>query len=146
MRCVDCDCRHPIRIVRWDPTIKTWRIVTIQECWGVKEPFEIKDISMECTEYPEKRAKTVRVEVGRDMINDNMMGFVKYLLTEQVSFIAAQVHAIDDYYKHSKSEQCLIDVKDIEDVLKYVNDECDEDFILECLEEYKEKRKDGNDA
>ena len=37
-KCKDCDACHFVRKERY-------------ECWGVKEPFEIKDINQYCTEY-----------------------------------------------------------------------------------------------
>ena len=43
-------------------------------CTGVKEPFVINDINVECTEYPEKRRKNKCLEdclvIGVDLSND----------------------------------------------------------------------------
>jgi hypothetical protein len=35
---------------------------TFKECWGVKHPFEIKDVNLECIIYPEKRVQKVAKE------------------------------------------------------------------------------------
>ncbi len=34
-------------------------------CIGVKEPFVIDDINVECTEYPEKRVSTATVKIAK---------------------------------------------------------------------------------
>ena len=52
MKCKDCKCCHEVVRKRWRND--DWETVRIYECWGVREPFEIKDIEGECTEYPEK--------------------------------------------------------------------------------------------
>ena len=49
MKCKDCSC-CPEVVYQYgdDKAVRTY------QCWGVSEPFEIKDIHVECTEYPEK--------------------------------------------------------------------------------------------
>ena len=59
VKCKDCDCCHKVTHLRYVPQYGL-RDVEVYECWGVREPFEIKDINTECTEYPEKREQKAK--------------------------------------------------------------------------------------
>lgn len=60
MKCKECDCCHLTTYTRWNDQKQCMHKVSVYECRGVKEPFEIPDINHECYEYPEKRAKEPR--------------------------------------------------------------------------------------
>ena len=55
MKCIDCDCCHEEMRERWSYLTAEYKKEFKYYCWGVPEPFEIKDVNKECTEYPEKR-------------------------------------------------------------------------------------------
>ena len=55
VKCIDCDCRHKTVRRQWNALTCQYENVSKYYCWGVPEPFEIKDVNKECTEYPEKR-------------------------------------------------------------------------------------------
>jgi hypothetical protein len=60
MKCRECECCHEVILNKWSPINGKWITKTVQQCWGVKEPFEIEDINVECTEYPDRRDKTIK--------------------------------------------------------------------------------------
>ena len=61
MKCIDCDCCHEAVRCRWNGLAGQYENVSQYYCWGVPEPFEIKDVNAECTEYPEKRGNNIPV-------------------------------------------------------------------------------------
>ena len=54
MKCRECNFCHEVILSKWSPSDECWIKETVQQCWGVKEPFVIEDIDIECTEYPER--------------------------------------------------------------------------------------------
>ena len=75
MKCKDCDCCHLTSRTRWDAQKQCFKKVEVYECWGVREPFEIKDINTECTEYPEKREPKAKApEVFKSQTNYLRLG------------------------------------------------------------------------
>lgn len=60
MKCRECECCQEVILNRWSSSNNCWIKENVHQCWGVKEPFEIEDINVECTEYPERRDKTVK--------------------------------------------------------------------------------------
>lgn len=59
MKCRNCKCCHEVVLSRWSNVDNAWVTEAVHKCYGVKEPFIINDIDVECTEYPEYREKTV---------------------------------------------------------------------------------------
>lgn len=55
MKCCDCNCCHKVEYTRWDQHKLKWVKITVYQCCGVKEPFELMDLDCECPAYPEKR-------------------------------------------------------------------------------------------
>lgn len=60
MKCRECECCHEVILNRWSSSNNCWIKENVHQCWGVKEPFVIKNIDVECTEYPDRRDKTVK--------------------------------------------------------------------------------------
>ena len=57
MQCIECSACTKVTRKRYIPgKVMPYDDVRYM-CYGVSEPFEIKDINRECTEYPEKKAK-----------------------------------------------------------------------------------------
>jgi hypothetical protein len=54
MRCKECNCCHEVPLTRWSATNRCYITKYVYKCFGVKEPFVIEDINIECTEYPDK--------------------------------------------------------------------------------------------
>ena len=54
MKCRDCGSCHTEELVKWNPLVLKFENVTIYQCWGVPEPFEISDLDVECPAYPKK--------------------------------------------------------------------------------------------
>ena len=96
MKCRNCDCCTEVEYTEWDYTIRKFVRKTYYECWGVKEPFRITDIDRECTEYPEKNHKNIRIpkaiKVTQDFydyfvrlpikIDDNIEGYYEFEFEE----------------------------------------------------------------
>ena len=55
MKCKECNCCHEVILNRWSSDNQCWTTETVNQCWGVKEPFIISNIDQECTEYGHKR-------------------------------------------------------------------------------------------
>lgn len=70
MKCKECDC-----------CIKGWFEWKPNDyvCIGVLEPFVIKDINVECTEYPELRNKTISIGMS------NMSEFKEFKISNHAS-------------------------------------------------------------
>ena len=66
MKCVDCEACHKEKITRYPVGNGQPSVEVRYMCWGVKEPFEIIDINHECTEYPERAARSVGCEYCND--------------------------------------------------------------------------------
>ena len=58
MKCRECNCCHEV-LLTWSSIDKCYATKYVHECCGVKEPFIIENINVECTEYPERRNKVV---------------------------------------------------------------------------------------
>jgi hypothetical protein len=58
MKCCECKSCCEVTRRRW---VRGEGFVDFKftECWGVRHPFEIKDVNQECVAYPEKRAQKV---------------------------------------------------------------------------------------
>lgn len=59
MKCKECKCCQEVTLSSWSSIDHCWVKKNVYQCWGVKEPFVIKDTNVECTEYPEYRNKVV---------------------------------------------------------------------------------------
>ena len=57
MKCVECDCCHKVQRTTWNKDTKQLEKQTIQQCWGVPEPFTIENVYAECTAYPPEHWK-----------------------------------------------------------------------------------------
>lgn len=58
MKCCECSSCREVTRRRWVRG-KGFVDFKFKECWGVKHPFEIKDVNQECIVYPEKRVQKV---------------------------------------------------------------------------------------
>ena len=50
--CQNCGCCHEIERTRWNPDKRQEETQRVHQCWGVSEPFEIKDTTALCAAYP----------------------------------------------------------------------------------------------
>ena len=84
-------------------------------CIGVKEPFVINDIEVDCTEYPEKRNEKVKRKTN--------FKHIKSMNDEELALFLSE----DGWSCHHCSEYKML----YDDSYK---DECDEDCYKHCLE------------
>ena len=93
MKCKHCDRCHEVTYTRHIPNFGLGN-VTVHECWGVKEPFEIPDINHECYEYPEKRDENPKQKLNPSgdglLIGDIKLGI--YVSPTDLVFIKNGVH------------------------------------------------------
>ena len=84
MKCKDCDCCR-----------KGWFKSKLNDyvCIGVPEPFVIKDINVECTEYEERRNKKVGI---KEAINHFKYGITHDIFKEPViSYATMAIEALE---------------------------------------------------
>ena len=85
MKCRECNFCQEVIISRWSSDYECWIKENIYKCFGVKEPFVINNIDVECTEYPEKRNKNVSVQ---DAIEHFKYGISHDIFSEPVTSYA----------------------------------------------------------
>ena len=83
MKCRDCDCCR-LGYFKSSPSKYV--------CTGVKNPFVINDINVECTEYPEKRNKKTNNFVGRCRCQANNNDFIAINHTTEYSGIELAIN------------------------------------------------------
>ena len=79
MKCRECNCCHEALLTRWSSIDECYTTKYVHECWGVKEPFIIKNINIECTEYPERRNKVVE-----DVSIEKAIEYFKYGISHDI--------------------------------------------------------------
>ena len=79
MKCRECNCCHEVLLTRWSSIDKCYTTKYVHECWGVQEPFIIKNINIECTEYPERRNKVVE-----DVSIEKAIEYFKYGISHDI--------------------------------------------------------------
>lgn len=88
MKCIECDCCHEVTLSRWSSVEKRWIEESVHQCWGVKEPFVVKDINKECTEYEYKRNKNTKEISVKDAIGHFVYGINYDIFKEPVTSYA----------------------------------------------------------
>lgn len=81
MKCKECNCCHEVPLTRWSSVDRDYVTKYVYKCYGVKEPFIIENINVECTEYPEYRNKVVGI-TNADKIRSINDGELANLLFE----------------------------------------------------------------
>lgn len=96
MKCKDYNYCHKVSFDRWSNAENRWVTYDQYQCFGVKEPFVIKDIDVECTEYEYNRGKTAE-EVGLiDAISHFKYGISHDIFKEPVtSYAQIAVEALE---------------------------------------------------
>ena len=89
MRCINCDCCHEGVCCEWNSMTCQYENVSKYYCWGVPEPFEIKDANVECTEYPEKRGDNMSIveENGNVRVEYHIPAYIKSAIPEDFYFV-----------------------------------------------------------
>lgn len=96
MKCRDCDCCHEVILSRWSSADGCWVTENIYQCWGVKEPFKISNINVECTEYEDRKNKCVKNASIEDAINHFKYGISHDIFSEPVtSYAKMAVEALE---------------------------------------------------
>ena len=60
--CQSCNCCHLVERPRWNPDTRKEEKESFYECWGVSEPFKIKDITAPCAAYPGSMQELTRAK------------------------------------------------------------------------------------
>lgn len=93
MKCRECECLHKVILSRWSGAENRFIDKQTYKCFGVKEPFVIDDINMECTEYPERKEKKISIE---DAISHYKYGISHDIFIEPVtSYAKMAVEALE---------------------------------------------------
>ena len=116
MKCINCNCCHK-DFFHYAPDAYV--------CTGVKEPFIIRDVNAECTEYPEKR-NTTTVE---DAIAHFKYGITHDIFKEPVTSYAKlavkalEMQATEQEFNEGYEEGYVYGYyKGIEEFAKYLKD------------------------
>ena len=95
MKCKDCDCCR-YGYFKWKPNSFV--------CTGVKQPFEIKNVTGDCTEYPKKnkiKVKEKEMVIAEESINTEFTSdeirIMENLLSERCAEMLCDLDESDDY-------------------------------------------------
>ena len=64
MKCINCKCCHIVQRERYNKQTQKFEKHTVQQCWGVPEPFTISNVYADCVAYPEKHQKEKETKEG----------------------------------------------------------------------------------
>ena len=95
MKCKDCNHCQEVILTRWSNIDACWVRENVHKCYGVKEPFIINNINVECKEYPEYRNKKPDVKI-EDAISHFKYGISHDIFNEPVtSYAKMAVNALE---------------------------------------------------
>lgn len=129
MKCKECNCCHEEALTRWSSVDRNYVTKYVHKCYGVKEPFIIENINVECTEYPEYRNKVVEDVSIEKAIEHFKYGISHDIFSEPVTSYAKM--AVEALEKQIENE---------EEGYWFLLDECANEGIY-CFKCYKKVYK-----
>jgi hypothetical protein len=88
MKCKECNNCQEVILVKWSNKHNRFVQENVHKCFGVKEPFIINNINVECTEYSEYKNKIVKNVTINDAISHFKHGVSHDIFSEPVTSYA----------------------------------------------------------